>query len=95
MVETIASEPLLFSVCLSFYFRLMWLPRLQITIDYIHLEIYRSSCKDLVLIARRVEEIVEVLLPDPRAKHQVLGIKLAFGKCSREVACFSRVMERL
>ena len=37
-----------------------------------------------------VEEIVEshikVLLPDPGVKHQVLGIKLAFGKCLREIA---------
>lgn len=59
MVEETSSETLLFSVCLSFYFRLMCLERLQITIDHINLVIYRSSGKDLALIVGRVEEIVK------------------------------------
>lgn len=92
MVEATSPESLLFSVCLSFYFRSMWLERLQITIDYIHLLIYGSSCNGLALIAGRVEEIVEndikVLLPDSRTRHQAPGTKLAFGKCLREIVRF-------
>lgn len=45
-----------------------------------------------------VEEIVgsyiKVLLPDPRAEHQALGMEGAFGKYLMEIVCFTGVTER-
>lgn len=83
MAEAISSEPFLFSVCLSFYFRLLWLERLQIIMDHMYFVIYRSACKDLTSMIGGVEEIVEscikVLLPNLRAKHQGLGVELALA----------------
>lgn len=86
-VEAISSETLLFSICLSFYFRLLWLERLQIIMGHVHFVIYRSACKDLALMVGGVEEIfeeifescVKVLLPDPRAKHRGFGMELALA----------------
>lgn len=99
MVEAISSEPLLFSVCLSFYLRLLWLERLQIIMDHIHFVIYRSARRGLALMVGGVEEIVEssikVLLPDPRAEQQALGMEVTLGKCLRKIVCFTRVTEKL
>ena len=50
------------------------------------------------LIVGGVEEIVEnyikVLLLDPKAEYQLLGMELAFGKCLRAIACFSGTIKR-
>lgn len=66
---------------------------------HIHFVTYRSACRGLAFMVGGVEEIVEsyikVLLPDPRAEHQALGMEVTFGKDLRKTVCFTGVTERL